>query len=169
MATSSLCIILLCSLSSFGRCSFNCVTIPAPLSLSTLQQSLYRTVICEIGSRTYSIISGKSSPNESSAVLQWKCASKFSGIDTDMRTRVQIHTVLYRHTYAFCHYPHFLTPSLPAASPSLLLTLALSPLLSLSLSLTSLHTCSEWTAVWCSTMYQDRKSVRVVERGRIRQ
>lgn len=109
--------------------------------------SLYRTVICEIGSRTYIIILGKSSPNESCAIFTENVPASFLAL----RTRVQIHTVLYKHTYTFWHYPHFLTPSIPAASPSLLLTLALSLLLSLSLS--SSHTCSEWTAVWCSPMY----------------
>ncbi len=60
-----------------------------------------------------------------------------------MGIRAPIHTVLYRHTYTFCHYPHFLTPSLPADSPSLLRSLALSPLLSLSHSLHHTHALNE--------------------------
>ncbi len=92
--------------------------------------SLYRTVICVIGSRTYSIISGKSSLNESArtrlrSLTLKTCQQVFwhryrhGNTHTDTYCTVQAHIRLQ----PLSTLPY---PSLPADSPSLLLALALS-------------------------------------------
>lgn len=98
---------------------------------------LYRTVICEIGSRTYIIILGKSSPNDSCAVFTENVPASFLAL----RTRVKY--ILY------CTGTHTPSATIHTSLPPLFLLLlplfcSLSLFLSSSLSLTLFITHMLW-------------------------